>query len=152
MYQHLRNVISAWSDLLKKIDVSFCKCLIIYLWFTLIDGISVSVVLYQRGSTDEESIRRDQVMCRVVIAVLNTMVAFVDWVNVTFITERNGVLLEVLCAMLSDTSLQLHAAECMLVITNRKVFIFVHVLWNLDKSGTCYWWWDVYLQTIKSLM
>lgn len=69
---------------------------------------------------DEALKKQGQVACRLVITVLRTLEAFVDWVNVSFITERNGYLLVVLCEMLSDDSLQVHAADCMRAIANRK--------------------------------
>ena len=57
-------------------------------------------------------------MCQ---SVLSTLTGFVDWVNISHITDDNGRLLQLLCEMLSDGNLQLHAAECLLLIVSRKV-------------------------------
>ena len=80
-----------------------------------------SLAWLQSNMADEALKEQGQVACRLVITVLRTLEAFVDWVNVSFITERNGYLLVVLCEMLSDDSLQVHAADCMRAIANRKV-------------------------------
>ncbi|KAK7104837.1 exportin-5-like [Littorina saxatilis] len=53
-------------------------------------------------------------------SVLSTLTGFVDWVNISHIIDDNGRLLRLLCEMLSDQSLQLHAAECLLLIVGRK--------------------------------
>ncbi|KAL5008996.1 hypothetical protein ScPMuIL_014577 [Solemya velum] len=58
--------------------------------------------------------------CRVSEAVLETLNGYLDWVNMTLIFMRDGLLLQVLCLLLSMESLQLHAAECLLIIVSRK--------------------------------
>ncbi|KAI0243017.1 Exportin-5 [Lamellibrachia satsuma] len=58
--------------------------------------------------------------CRVAQAVLCTLSAYVDWISMTYIADNSGLLLQMLCTMLHDDYLQLPAAECLLIITNRK--------------------------------
>ncbi len=58
---------------------------------------------------------------RVVLAVLNTLTGYVDWITMNYISDNGGLLLQMLCLMLSDEQLQLYAAECLLLITSRKV-------------------------------
>ncbi|KAL8619551.1 hypothetical protein ACOMHN_019607 [Nucella lapillus] len=53
-------------------------------------------------------------------SVLSTLTGFVDWVSIIHIMEDNGRLLQLLCQMLSDQNMQLHAAECLLLIVSRK--------------------------------
>ncbi|KAK6181164.1 hypothetical protein SNE40_009086 [Patella caerulea] len=57
---------------------------------------------------------------RVSQSVLMTLTGFVDWVNMSHIVENNGRLLQLLCLLLDDSSLQLHAAECLLLVVSRK--------------------------------
>lgn len=66
--------------------------------------------------TDKEAV----LVCQ---SVLATLTGFVDWVNISHITDENGRLLGILCEMLSDENLQLHAAECLLLIVSRKVCV-----------------------------
>jgi len=61
-------------------------------------------------------------------SVLSTLTGFVDWVNISHITDDNGHLLQLLCEMLSDRNLQLHAAECLLLIVSRKVEGHLHLI------------------------
>ena len=56
-------------------------------------------------------------------AILNTLSAYVDWASAQYVFDNNGLLLQMLCLMLQDASLQLPAAECLLIIANRKVRI-----------------------------
>nr|QOW64975.1 hypothetical protein [Lymnaea stagnalis] len=51
-------------------------------------------------------------------SVLDTLTAFVDWVNISHITEGN--LLPLLCSLLLDKNLCLRASECLLLIVGRK--------------------------------
>ena len=59
--------------------------------------------------------------CKVAQATLSTLSAYVDWVGAQYLFEGNGLLLQMLCLMLQDSHLQLLAAECLLVIANRRV-------------------------------
>ncbi|KAG2467195.1 XPO5 protein, partial [Polypterus senegalus] len=58
--------------------------------------------------------------CRVGIATLNTLAGYIDWVALNHITSDNCRLLEMLCLLLSETELQLEAAECLLIAVSRK--------------------------------
>ncbi|KAJ8013750.1 hypothetical protein DPEC_G00033030 [Dallia pectoralis] len=58
--------------------------------------------------------------CRVGVATLNTLAGYIDWVAVTHITNDNCRMLEMLCLLLSETELQLEAAECLLIAISRK--------------------------------
>uniref|UniRef100_A0A3P9AH16 Importin N-terminal domain-containing protein n=1 Tax=Esox lucius TaxID=8010 RepID=A0A3P9AH16_ESOLU len=58
--------------------------------------------------------------CRVGVATLNTLAGYIDWVAVTHITNDNCRLLEMLCLLLSETELQLEAAECLVIAISRK--------------------------------
>uniref|UniRef100_A0AAR2L3B8 Exportin-5 n=1 Tax=Pygocentrus nattereri TaxID=42514 RepID=A0AAR2L3B8_PYGNA len=58
--------------------------------------------------------------CRVGIATLNTLAGYIDWVALVHITNDNCHLLEILCLLLSETELQLEAAECLLIAVSRK--------------------------------
>ena len=64
--------------------------------------------------------------CKVAQAVMRTLTAYVDWISMSFIADKEGLVLRMLCSMLHDNNLQLYAAECLLTITNRKVT--VHLL------------------------
>lgn len=57
--------------------------------------------------------------CKICQSVLDTLTGFVDWVNITHITESD--LLPLLCALLLDKHLCLRASECLLLIVGRKV-------------------------------
>ncbi|XP_056022649.1 exportin-5-like [Ostrea edulis] len=57
---------------------------------------------------------------RVSEAVLYTMAGYLDWVNMNLIFTNNSVLLQMLCLLLDNCSLQLLAAECLLTIVGRK--------------------------------
>ncbi|CAL1527527.1 unnamed protein product, partial [Lymnaea stagnalis] len=65
----------------------------------------------QSGKTSEKA-------CKICQVVLETLTAFVDWVNITYITESN--LLPLLCSLLLDKNLCLQASECLLLIVGRK--------------------------------
>lgn len=58
--------------------------------------------------------------CRVAVSTLNTLAGFIDWVSLVHITHNNCALLEMLCLLLSETELQLEAAECLLIAISRK--------------------------------
>ncbi|XP_014069910.1 exportin-5 [Salmo salar] len=58
--------------------------------------------------------------CRVGVATLNTLAGYIDWVALANITNDNCHLLEMLCLLLSETELQLEAAECLLIAISRK--------------------------------
>lgn len=58
---------------------------------------------------------------RVSEAVLYTLAGYLDWVSMNLIFTNNSVLLQMLCLLLGNSSLQLLAAECLLTIVGRKV-------------------------------
>ncbi len=59
--------------------------------------------------------------CQVARAVLMTLPPFLtEWVPISYLTSNGGQLLELFCLMLSDPSLQIPAAECLLAFTGRK--------------------------------
>uniref|UniRef100_A0A8C7KRF5 Exportin-5 n=1 Tax=Oncorhynchus kisutch TaxID=8019 RepID=A0A8C7KRF5_ONCKI len=58
--------------------------------------------------------------CRVGVSTLNTLAGYIDWVALANITNDNCRLLEMLCLLLSETELQLEAAECLLIAISRK--------------------------------
>ncbi|XP_061183399.1 exportin-5-like [Saccostrea echinata] len=57
---------------------------------------------------------------RVSEAVLYTLAGYLDWVSMSLIFTNNSVLLQMLCLLLGNSSLQLLAAECLLTIVGRK--------------------------------
>ena len=61
-------------------------------------------------------------------AVLSTLTGYLDWINIQHIFRNNGDLLQTLCLLLSNRHLQLHAAECLLLIVSRKVNSSVIIL------------------------
>ncbi|KAK3595986.1 hypothetical protein CHS0354_032501 [Potamilus streckersoni] len=61
-----------------------------------------------------------QVHTRVSEAILTTMSGYLDWVNMSHILMKDNVLLQMLCLLLGNPSLQLQAAECLLIIVSRK--------------------------------
>uniref|UniRef100_A0AAR2IJZ5 Exportin-5 n=1 Tax=Pygocentrus nattereri TaxID=42514 RepID=A0AAR2IJZ5_PYGNA len=73
---------------------------------------------YRRLSS--ETSREAKAHCRVGIATLNTLAGYIDWVALVHITNDNCHLLEILCLLLSETELQLEAAECLLIAVSRK--------------------------------
>lgn len=68
----------------------------------------------------EEAQMMAVVHCRVCEAVLKTLCGFVEWVPMGHILDDNSLLLRLLCLLLNDKSLQLMAAECLLLIVSRK--------------------------------
>ncbi|XP_055878617.1 exportin-5-like isoform X2 [Biomphalaria glabrata] len=56
--------------------------------------------------------------CKICLCVLDTLTAFVDWINITHIIEAN--LLPRLSSLLLDKNLCLRASECLLLIVGRK--------------------------------
>lgn len=70
---------------------------------------------------DASQLAEIQVRCQVSRAVLSTLTGYLDWVAMSHIFVRNGQLLQILCLLLSNSNLQLFAAECLLVIVSRKV-------------------------------
>ncbi|XP_072565537.1 exportin-5 isoform X1 [Paramormyrops kingsleyae] len=58
--------------------------------------------------------------CRVGVATLNTLAGYIDWVALMHITQDQCRLMEILCLLLSETELQLEAAECLLIAVSRK--------------------------------
>lgn len=61
-----------------------------------------------------------QAHSRVVQVVLETLTGFVEWVSIVHIMAGEGRLLHILCVLLNDIEFQLHAAECLSQIVNRK--------------------------------
>ncbi|OWF37610.1 Exportin-5 [Mizuhopecten yessoensis] len=58
--------------------------------------------------------------CRVSQALLTTLAGYLDWINMDHIFSQNALLLQILCLLLSNSNLQLYAAECLLIIVSRK--------------------------------
>lgn len=58
--------------------------------------------------------------CRLSSTILLTLAGFVEWVPISHITSEESLLLPILWNILDDDILQLHAAECLLLITGRK--------------------------------
>ena len=56
--------------------------------------------------------------CRVSMAILNTFSSLVEWVNIQHVMANDKYLLRCLTHLLSDSRLQLAAAECMLGIVS----------------------------------
>ncbi|XP_064601794.1 LOW QUALITY PROTEIN: exportin-5-like [Liolophura sinensis] len=73
-----------------------------------------------KGSTEKECIIQAAAHCKVSQAVLSCLSGYVDWVNMSHILENNGLLLQMLCLLLSEEKLQVYAAECLLLIVSRK--------------------------------
>ncbi|KAL7841850.1 hypothetical protein SRHO_G00255410 [Serrasalmus rhombeus] len=75
---------------------------------------------YRRLKTIPGQELKAKAHCRVGIATLNTLAGYIDWVALVHITNDNCHLLEILCLLLSETELQLEAAECLLIAVSRK--------------------------------
>ncbi|XP_051775267.1 exportin-5 [Erpetoichthys calabaricus] len=75
---------------------------------------------YRKMKTDPSQDSKGKAHCRVGIATLNTLAGYIDWVALNHITSDNCRLLEMLCLLLSETELQLEAAECLLIAVSRK--------------------------------
>ena len=54
---------------------------------------------------------------RLVLSILTTLQVHVDWVSINHIMAHEGKLLEQFCTLLSEESLRLAAAECLLQVT-----------------------------------
>nr|XP_053637939.1 exportin-5-like [Cherax quadricarinatus] len=54
--------------------------------------------------------------CRVVQVVLMTLTVYVEWVSLHYIFSNDGKLLQSLCFLLSQDSLKMEAAECLLQV------------------------------------
>jgi len=69
--------------------------------------------------------REDLLTCqghlKVSEAVLTTLSGYLDWIIIAHIFAQNNLLLQILCLLLSNSTLQLHAADCLLIIVSRKV-------------------------------
>ena len=59
--------------------------------------------------------------CKVCQAVLEALAAYLDWMNVSYVFQDSGRILQQLCGLLNDSNLQLPAAECLIIIANRRV-------------------------------
>lgn len=64
---------------------------------------------------------------RVGVTTLNTLAGYIDWVDLSHITNENCRLLEIFCLLLSEPELQLEAAECLLIAISRKVSDCCHL-------------------------
>ena len=73
--------------------------------------------LQAAGNTGREIHEASGICC----AVLDTLSVYVEWVSMSHVLERDSLLLQMLCTMLRHDPIQLAAAECLLLITNRKV-------------------------------
>ena len=58
---------------------------------------------------------------KVSAAVLDTLCGFADSPNMSAMLVKDNNLQELLCSLLSNSGLQLPAAECLLMLLNRKV-------------------------------
>ena len=58
---------------------------------------------------------------KVSAAVLETLTGFADALNITPVLEKDTSFLETLCSLLGNSSLQLTAAECLLVLLSKRV-------------------------------
>ena len=67
--------------------------------------------------------------------------SLVDWINITLVMDDGGVLLQLLCEMMSlttDVQLQLVAVDCLLALTNRKVdFQHLIIVQSLTLCSFC---------------
>uniref|UniRef100_A0AAR2L1J8 Exportin-5 n=1 Tax=Pygocentrus nattereri TaxID=42514 RepID=A0AAR2L1J8_PYGNA len=77
-------------------------------------------ILQQHVDEYRRLVAENKTHCRVGIATLNTLAGYIDWVALVHITNDNCHLLEILCLLLSETELQLEAAECLLIAVSRK--------------------------------
>lgn len=57
------------------------------------------------------------------MATLQTLNGYVDWVAMSHIIIKDNLLLQMLCMLLSNTALQMDAAECLLTIVSRRVSV-----------------------------
>ena len=89
---------------------------------------------------DSNATHRISIVSRIALAVVEVMTAFVDWINISFIMEKNGLLVQLLCLMLRQSSLQLSAAECLLAVVGRRGRVEdrkpILVLYNEDAMAT----------------
>ncbi|XP_046567749.1 LOW QUALITY PROTEIN: exportin-5-like [Haliotis rubra] len=109
-HQRRREVLQALTSQMTQL---------FHFFLTLLEN---NTTLYRKLSGSENELEKLKALaaCRVSEAVLSTLTGFVDWVNMSHIVERDGRLLQLLCLLLSDSSLQLSAAECLLLIVSRK--------------------------------
>ncbi|XP_071532489.1 exportin-5 [Panulirus ornatus] len=75
--------------------------------------------LYEANIGQQNS-QAAQQHCRVMQAMLMTLTVYVEWVSVQYIFTEDGKLLQSLCFLLSQDSLKMEAAECLLQIVSRK--------------------------------
>lgn len=71
--------------------------------------------LYEANIGQQNS-QAAQQHCRVMQVVLMTLTVYVEWVSVQYIFTEDGKLLQSLCFLLSQDSLKMEAAECLLQI------------------------------------
>ena len=74
------------------------------------------------GADNSKQLEEAGSLCR---STLDTLCVYVDWIAMSHILERDSLLLQMLCTMLRYDHIQLPAAECLLIITNRKVGTFL---------------------------
>ncbi|KAK8751328.1 hypothetical protein OTU49_014122 [Cherax quadricarinatus] len=74
---------------------------------------------YEAKMSQQDS-QTAQQHCRVVQVVLMTLTVYVEWVSLHYIFSNDGKLLQSLCFLLSQDSLKMEAAECLLQIVSRK--------------------------------
>ncbi|XP_066552566.1 exportin-5 isoform X2 [Amia ocellicauda] len=86
----------------------------------LLTILQLNVNKYRKLKLDATQELKARAHCRVGVAALNTLAGYIDWVALVHITHDNCRLLEMLCLLLSETELQLEAAECLLIAISRK--------------------------------
>ena len=72
------------------------------------------------GMKNSGNVAQAERYCKVCQAVLNTFSAFIEWVSMNHIMANDKYLIRCLCHLLSDDSLQLNAADCLLNIVGWK--------------------------------
>ncbi|XP_018595791.1 exportin-5 isoform X2 [Scleropages formosus] len=86
----------------------------------LLTILQLNVDEYRRLKSDPSQELKARAHSRVGVATLNTLAGYIDWVALVHITNEQCRLMEILCLLLSETELQLEAAECLLIAVSRK--------------------------------
>ncbi|XP_056117862.1 exportin-5-like [Rhinichthys klamathensis goyatoka] len=91
--------------------------------FTFLRGILIMQLHmneYRKSKCAAGQELKTKVHWRVGVATLNTLAGYINWVDLSHITNENCRLLEILCLLLSEPELQLEAAECLLIAIRRR--------------------------------
>ena len=72
-----------------------------------------------QSCTDAPSLNEAMALGRVCVGVLETLGGFLDWANMDLVMQ--SPLPPLLCSMLGEGGLRASAADCLLIITSRKV-------------------------------